>query len=75
MKVLEIKKFIKNLQNNQEIYVGYSDEDELNCELYTEQDIIDKANDNLITDEETYNDINDALSFLADAEDNYHFMS
>ena len=78
MKVKSIKTIIKNLDDEQEIYVGYDDNNELEFDLFTEQDIIDRANNQAGADDEDcedrFEDVDSALTYLADMDSDYHFM-
>ena len=83
--VKELKRYLDNLSEDETLYVGYDEDNELSCEIFTEEDIIDKANeiyvikaeenyDNDEGTEDEFTDINDALSYLADMDADYHYM-
>lgn len=76
MKLKDILKQLENLSEDTEIFVGYSDDNELEFELFTEEEVIDRANERAVDfgcDEE-FTDLNDALQYLAEMDEDYHFM-
>lgn len=76
--VLEIKKYLENMKNDEKLYIMYSDDNELNCEIYTEENIIDKANNEAgsedFDEEERITDIDSALQYLSEMRDDEHYM-
>lgn len=76
--VEQLKKFLNSLNEDEPLYIGYSDDDELSCEIFTEEDIIDRANEvGGADDEDTedkFTDIDSALVYLADMNPEYHYM-
>ena len=76
--VKELKKYLERLEDNEVLYIGYSDYDEVSCEIFTEEDIIDRANETGgYEDEDTEDcieDIDTALTYLADMNPEYHYM-
>ena len=76
--VKELKNYLKSLEDNENLYIGYSDDDECSCEIFTEEDIIDRANEVGGADDEDcedcIEDIDTALTYLADMESDYHYM-
>lgn len=76
--VKELKKYLDNLNLNENLYIGYSDDDECSCEIFTEEDIIERANEVGDADDEDtddrFTDIDSALVYLADMNPEYHYM-
>lgn len=75
--VKELKEHLKNLNDNEVIYIGYSDSNECSCEIYTEEDIINEANEmheEFIDEDVDEFDIDEALVYLADMCHDYHYM-
>ena len=76
--VKELKKFLNSLNEDETIFIGYSDDEELSCEIFTEEDIIDRANEvGGADDEDTEDritDIDGALVYLADMNPECHYM-
>ena len=76
--VKELKQYLSKLSEDETLYIGYSDDNELSCEILTEEDIIDEANEmhkEFIEDENLQDfDINDALTYLEDMCHDYHYM-
>lgn len=76
--VEKLKKYLASLNEDETLYIGYSDDDELSCEIFTEEDIIDRANEvGGADDEDTEDritDVDDALCYLADMNPEYHYM-
>ena len=76
--VEQLKKFLNSLNEDETLYIGYSDDNELSCEIFTEEDIIDRANEvggaNDEDTEDKITDIDTALSYLADMNPEYHYM-
>lgn len=76
--VQKLKEYLNNLNLNEHLYIGYSDDDECSCEIFTEEDIIERANEvGGADDEDTddrFTDIDSALVYLADMNPEYHYM-
>ena len=76
--VEKLKKYLAGLNEDETLYIGYSDDDECSCEIFTEEDIIDRANEvGGADDEDTedkFTDIDSALVYLADMNPEYHYM-
>lgn len=76
--VKELKKYLEDLSDEQTIYIGYSDDDEVSCTFYTEEDIIEQANEKAGSDDEDTDDkfteVDMALQYLMEMDDDYHFM-
>lgn len=75
--VQELKKYLNDLKDDEKIYIGYSDDDELECSIFSEEEIIDRANEKggyEETDDYAITDVDTALSYLADMDEDYHFM-
>lgn len=70
--VSEIKKFISNLKDNDTIYIYYNDFDELECTFFTKDNIIDMANEK--GGEKQITDVDSALQYLADIDEDCHFL-
>ena len=70
--VKELKKYLNNLDEDETLYIGYSDDDELSCEILTEEDVIDRANEE--DADNKFTDIDTALVYLADMNPDYHYM-
>lgn len=76
--VKKLKEYLNNLNEDENLYIGYSDDNELFCEILTEEDIINQANEmhrEFIEDEDLEDfDINDSLIYLEDMCHDYHYM-
>jgi len=75
--VKEIKDFLENFDDNENIYVAYDDNDELNCAFWTENAIIEKANEYVYDEEDKDSEVKDidtALQVCFDYDYTYHFM-
>lgn len=76
--VKELKKYLENLNEDKNLYIGYDDYNECSCEIFTEEDIIERANEvGGANDEDTddrFTDIDSALVYLADMNPEYHYM-
>lgn len=78
--VKELKEYLENLSGEQVIYIGYSDDDEVSCAFYTEEDIIEQANKKEDSDDEDveeadkFTGIDTALQYLMEMNEGYHFM-
>lgn len=76
--VKDLKKYLSNLSEDETLYIGYYDDDEFSCEIFTEEDIIDSANEVGGADDEDTDDritdIDSALVYLADMNPEYHYM-
>ena len=77
--VKELKEYLNKLQDDENLYIGYSDDDELVCTIYTEEAIKSEAEDKRLNfdndeDEEDFTDIDTALTYLADMDTSYHYM-
>lgn len=76
--VKKLKEYLNSLREEENLYIGYSDADELSCEILTEEDIISQANEmhrEFIEDKDLEDfDIDDALCYLADMCHDYHYM-
>ena len=77
--VKELKEYLNKLQDDENLYIGYSDDDELVCTIYTEEAIKSEAEDKRLNfdddeDEDGFTDIDTALTYLADMDTSYHYM-
>jgi hypothetical protein len=76
--VQKLKEYLNNLNLNENLYIGYSDDDECSCEIFTEEDVIERANEVGGADDEDTDDritdIDSALVYLADMNPEYHYM-
>lgn len=76
--VQKLKEYLNNLNLNENLYIGYSDDDECFCEIFTEEDVIERANEVGGADDEDTDDritdIDSALVYLADMNPEYHYM-
>lgn len=77
--VKELKEYLNKLQDDEKLYIGYSDDDELVCTIYTEEAIKEEAEDKRLNfDDEDEDDkgfdIDTALTYLADMDTSYHYM-
>lgn len=76
--VKRLKEYLDNLDLNEKLYIGYSDDDEWSCEIITEEDIIERVDEVRSTyeedEEDRITDIDSALVYLADMNAEYHYM-
>ena len=78
MKIKELKEYLKDLSDEQVIYIGYSDDNEVSCTFYTEKNLIEQANEKAGSDDEDtdgkFTEIDTALQYLMEMDEDYHFM-